>query len=251
VTVKRLYPSAALHGQVAHDIGRQIVSGAIGEGGFLPREAELSEKYAVSRQAIREALKVLAAKGLVTSRRRVGTYVLPREAWNLFDPDVIAWHPPSGFSPELLSDLVELRRLIEPAAAAFAATRGTPEAIASIGAALMTMHACVGDTDVFYTADAEFHLAVFAASGNELVERLSNILAPLLESSFREQGLRSASIEAALARHDAIYEAIVNGDSARARNAMDGLLSVAGGEITKMMIEKLEKDAGGKVGEDA
>ena len=77
---KRLYPSAALHGQVAHDIGRQIVSGTIAEGRFLPREAELSERFGVSRQAVREGLKVLAAKGLVGSRRRAGTYVLPRSS---------------------------------------------------------------------------------------------------------------------------------------------------------------------------
>ena len=123
---KRLYPSVALHGQVAHEIGRRIVSGAVAEGEFLPRESELAEQFGVSRQAVREALKVLAAKGLVTSRRRAGTFVVPRANWNLLDPDVIAWHPPEKFSPAFLRDIIELRRLIEPAAAAFAAERGEP-----------------------------------------------------------------------------------------------------------------------------
>ena len=122
---KRLYPSVALHGQVAHEIGRRIVSGAIAEGEFLPREAELAEQFAVSRQAVREALKVLAAKGLVTSRRRAGTYVMPRVD---LEPPRSRRHrlASAGRScrPNSSSDLVELRRLIEPAAAEFAAERG-------------------------------------------------------------------------------------------------------------------------------
>ena len=100
----------------------------------MPREAELAMQFCVSRQAVREALKVLAAKGLVQSRRRTGTRILPRASWNLLDPDVLAWHPPANFGPRLLADLGELRRLIEPAAAEFAATRGDRAVVAAIGA---------------------------------------------------------------------------------------------------------------------
>ena len=106
---------------------------------FCRAKSELAEQFGVSRQAVREALKVLAAKGLVTSRRRAGTFVVPRANWNLLDPDVIAWHPPEKFSPAFLRDIIELRRLIEPAAAAFAAERGGAEQVARIAAALAAM----------------------------------------------------------------------------------------------------------------
>ena len=75
----RLYPSGALHGRLAHALGGQIVSGAIRQGETLPHEVELASRHDVSRQAAREALKVLAAKGLVSTRRRAGTTVAARE----------------------------------------------------------------------------------------------------------------------------------------------------------------------------
>jgi DNA-binding FadR family transcriptional regulator len=235
---KRLYPSAALHGQVAHEIGRQIVSGSIAQGAFLPREAEFAKTFGVSRQAIREALKVLAAKGLVSSRRRAGTHVLPRGSWNLLDPDVLAWHPAAALSPEFFSDLVELRRLIEPAAAQFAAARGDPERIARIGAALERMRCSTRDTEAYLEADADFHRAVFAASGNILIDHLSTILVPLYAVSFRLQAQASGGHESSLVTHAAVYDAIVAGDPIKARRAMESILMLASSEITKVMIEK-------------
>jgi len=238
---KRLYPSAGLHGQVAHEIGRRIVSGAIAEGEALPREAELSRQFAVSRQAVREALKVLAAKGLVTSRRRAGTHVMARNVWNLLDPDVLAWHQPEALSPEFLGDLVEMRRLIEPAAAGFAAERGDPSRIARIGQALDAMREAVGDADRFYAADVEFHLSIFAASGNTLIDRLSTILGPLLEASFRLQRYVQGSRETLVAVHEAVYKAIVDGDGERARRSMESLLIRAGDQVSKVAANQLEK----------
>ena len=241
---KGLYPSAALHGQVAHEIGRRIVSGAVREGETLPREAELSRQFGVSRQAVREALKVLAAKGLVNSRRRAGTHVMQRDAWNLLDPDVLAWHQPGTLSPEFLSDLVEIRRLIEPAAAGFAAARGDPGRIALIGVALEAMREAVGDPDRFYTADVEFHLAIFSASGNTLIDRLSTILGPLLEASFRRPRSIVTSRETLVAVHEAVYKAITDGDAERAQRSMESLLISAGDQIAKVAFGELEKAAG-------
>ncbi len=232
---KHLYPSAALHGQVAHEIGRRIVSGAVAEGEFLPREAELSEQSAVSRQAIREALKVLAAKGLVNSRRRAGTYVTPRSTWNLLDPDVLAWYPPAELDPDFLSALVELRRLIEPAAAEIAAKRGDPERVAGIGAALQAMREAIGSPADYHAADAEFHLAIFAASGNVLIEQLSNILGPLLKASLRLQEQVGVGHESSVVMHTAIYDAVVAGDVNRAKRAMEGVLALASSEVNKLV----------------
>jgi DNA-binding FadR family transcriptional regulator len=241
---KRLYPSAALHGRVAHDIGRQIVSGAIAEGEFLPREAELSERFDVSRQAVREGLKVLAAKGLVGSRRRAGTYVLPRSNWNLLDPDVLAWHSPAELDPAFINDLVELRRVIEPAAVEMAATRADPDGIAGIARALGRMQEGVHDVAIYSTADAEFHMAIFAASGNALVERLSHILGPLLATSIQAQGRFGIDRRESAAMHAHVYEAIVARDVAGAKAALHTVLSQATSEVAKLMEER--KAAGGK-----
>ena len=233
---RRLYPSGGLHGKVAHDIGRRIVSGEVPEGAFLPREAELAMQFCVSRQAVREALKVLAAKGLVQSRRRTGTRILPRASWNLLDPDVLAWHPPANFGPRLLADLGELRRLIEPAAAEFAATRGDRAGVAAIGAALGEMQRSVDAPEAFRHADAGFHVAVFAASGNEFISRLSDILGPLLQASFQlHDQARGKDINAeGVPMHEMIYAAIVAGNGVKARREMENLLSAVSRDIAEI-----------------
>jgi DNA-binding FadR family transcriptional regulator len=229
LTERRLYPSAGIHGQVAHTIGKRITSGEVPAGALLPREAELAEQFAVSRQAIREALKVLAAKGLVQSRRRTGTRVLPRGAWNLFDPDVLAWHPLTGSASRLLADLAELRMLIEPAAAEFAATRGNDDAIAAITSAMKAMQAAVSRPDDLRKADADFHVAVFAAGGNEFIAQLAEILGPLLQASFRiqDEAPNAAASGATVPLHEAVLGAIVARDGPRARQKMTELLDYA------------------------
>lgn len=225
---KQTYPTGPLHGRVAHEMGRLIVSGAIAEGGFLPRETELSKKFDVSRQAVREGLKVLAAKGLVNSRRRAGTYVLPRRNWNLFDPDVLAWHPPASLAPEFFSDLIELRRTVEPAAAATAALRAKPEDIAQIGESIEVMRSnAVINSDVFLEADAEFHTAILSASGNVFFVRLSTVLGPLLDANFRIQTRLSPSLSSAVKLHEAVFEGIAARDPERAKNAMERVVGVA------------------------
>ena len=231
-----------MHGQVAHEIGRQIVSGAIPEGEFLPKESELSDRYSISRQAVREALKVLAAKGLVASRRRAGTYVMPRAVWNLLDPDVMAWHSPAELTPDFLNDLVELRRLIEPAAARLAAMRGKTDRIGRIGKALDRMRATASDPLAFYAADAEFHFALFAASGNALIDSLSTILAPVMEASFRLLGEGSGRDSAALVEsHASVYEGIVAGDPQKAGRAIEGILAGAAEALENITTDRLKK----------
>ena len=224
---KRLYPQVGLHGQVAHHIGRRIVSGEIAEGAFLPRETELSEEFAVSRQAIREGLKVLAAKGLVTSRRRAGTSVSPRKSWNLLDPDVIAWHGemPTGFHRELF----EMRRLIEPAAAAYAAIRGKPEEVARIGVALDAMRATVGDPQPSRRAMSNSTRQSSRPAGNSLIERFNIILGPLLAASYRalEPPFPIEDYHGGVARLVPVYDAIRARDPLKAQEAMEKALSEA------------------------
>src|SRR5262245_47714049 len=110
------YPPGGLHGQLVHAIGRQIATGAIQPGDVLPMPAGLT----ASRTVLREAIKVLAAKGLVESRPRTGTRVRPRRTWNLLDPDVLAWQQEGTPSPLFLRSLTEVRQIVEPSAAALA-----------------------------------------------------------------------------------------------------------------------------------
>ncbi|MCB1501508.1 MAG: FadR family transcriptional regulator [Bauldia sp.] len=238
----RLYPNAGVHGHLAHEVGRLIVSGTIAQGALLPHEAELSERYEASRQAVREALKVLAAKGLVVSRRRAGTRVLPRSSWNIFDPDVIAWFPPDKIPSDVLRDLFEMRKAIEPIAAHRAAERGDKAAISEIGASLEQMIAVEKPSEAFFEADGAFHDGILFASGNAMFEQMGQVFGPLMRTSFETHfnavietmsgppAIRAA-VERSMKRHAAIYEAIARGDAEEARKASEALLGLIETEI--------------------
>ncbi len=215
-------------------MGRMIISGSIREGDFLPKELELSAKFGISRPAVREALKVLAAKGLVTSRRRAGTRVMPRREWNLLDPDVLAWHAPLEDNWDFLIDLVKLRQLLEPAAAALAASCGDARRVGRIGEALELMRHSTNNSEKFFAADAQFHVAVFAACGNSVIEWLSAIIGPVLEASFRLVGGTNSVFGYSIGQHEAVLDAIRSGDPERARLAMDTIMTIASKEFTKL-----------------
>ncbi|MGV8832567.1 MAG: FadR/GntR family transcriptional regulator [Devosia sp.] len=224
---------AGLHAQILEKLGKDITSGAYPEGSLLPREAELQEHFKASRQTVREAIKVLTTKGMVYARKRAGTFVQPRSSWDLLDPDVLAWHPLGELPHDVLADFVEMRRLIEPAAAGFAASRGGVQEVQRIKDALSMMSASVGDSEHFYEADIEFHMAIFAASHNRVIGRMSAILRPLLAASFRLQ--REANVMRGLRDgygvHEAVYTAIARKDSEGASLAMKHLLDRALTEI--------------------
>lgn len=223
-------------------IGREIVSGGIAEGDVLPRELELAEKHGLGRQAVREALKVLAAKGLINTRRRAGSFVLPRREWNLLDPDVLAWHPPEMLPPKFLRDLVELRRVIEPEAAALAATRASPEDIAAISTAIADMRSSEPVSEAFFAADSQFHISILTASNNVLIGRLSATIRPLMEATFpiHYQGVAAelntpaaiaAAVDESIRDHAAVHEAIVNRDPALAAERMKSLVTRVSKEV--------------------
>ena len=109
------------HAEVARSIGIDIISGRLAEGARLPGDAELTATFGVSRPVLRESVKTLVAKGLLSTKARVGTVVRGRSDWNMFDPDVLAWHLDAGIDKRFLADLAEIRLAIEPRAAALAA----------------------------------------------------------------------------------------------------------------------------------
>ncbi len=216
-------------------MGRRIIAGAYAEASSLAGESELAEQFGVGRQVVREALKVLAAKGLVASRRRTGTSVLPRSSWNLLDPDVIAWHSPENIRQEFLEDLIELRRTIEPEAAALAARRVDVERLARIKVALDGMRSNMDNESLFLQADAEFHAALLTASGNSLFERLGTIIGPVLGMSFKLQAEERGRLKIAVEQHTAVYDAIARGDPKAARDTMEEIVSSAHEAIMRIM----------------
>lgn len=240
----RTYPNSGLHGHVVYQIGRQIVSGQIAVGSDLPREVELQERFGTSRQAIREAIKVLAAKGLIEPRRRRGTRVRPRDTWNLLDPDILMWHAPDGFGPAFLADLLELRSTIEPAAAELAARRGDAARIAELGAAIEDMRLAGRDPAKFYDADIRFHIGLLLASGNSLFAQLATSVRAALTASFRLQEQIGGPQENGHAIHAAVYHAIVAGDTARARAAMAFVIEAAAIELRPVMAPASDPQTG-------
>ncbi len=232
-TESRRSPLAGVHGTIALAIGEDIVRGAIKPGQRLPREAALIERFRASRTAIREAMKVLTAKGLVRARQRAGTKVMPRAEWDLLDADVLSWHDPDTVSDSLVSDLVELRQFLEPKAARLAAERATEEDIDAIQAAYEDMALAVADPAEFYDADIAFHLAVFAGCHNLLIQRLSGIVETVLTLSFRLQRPGLVDLQEAVEAHGRVIDRIRVRDRAGAERAMRAVIGRAKVELRR------------------
>jgi DNA-binding FadR family transcriptional regulator len=230
----RGYPRDGLHGRVVHSIGRRIVKGEIRPGDQLPTPASMR----AGRGVVREAVKVLAAKGLVASRPRTGTRVRPREAWNLLDPDVLAWRQEGLPRGPWLGKLTEVRLLLEPGAAELAARRARPAQLASIQAALHDMRAALDlsppDHEAYNEADIRFHRGIVRACDNDVLEQMGAVVNTTLLVAFnaaiRVPGLARAS----LPRHQAILDAIRRRQPHRARAAMRRLVQNTGRAIGKL-----------------
>src|SRR5687768_2061954 len=169
-------PRRRIHGRIADDLGIAIVNGQHLPGATLPNEIEASEKLHVSRTAYREAVRTLAAKGMVESRPKAGTRVSARRRWNLLDPDVLAWMFEGDPSEEFIAGLFELRKIVEPQAAALAAQRRTSAQLARMGHALEEMARYGLSTEQGRAADQAFHDEILRATGNELLMTLTSTL---------------------------------------------------------------------------
>jgi DNA-binding FadR family transcriptional regulator len=213
-----------IQGRIIRRLGEDIVRGIYPPGTFLPREPELMSEHSVSRTSIREVIKVLCAKGLVETRQKIGTRVLDRSSWNIFDADVLLWHPFDDMNNDVLRDLVEMRQLVEPPAARFAATRATLDEIAAIGESCEAMRRSMGDMAAYAKADVQFHMTVLQASHNVMLHRFAQIVANFLQISFRiqQEALDNHDnlIENDYANHLKIYEAINRSDAASAETLM-------------------------------
>ena len=216
-----------LHGTIARDIGTRIVSGRLSPGSVLSGEIEASARLRVSRTAYREAMRILAAKGLVDSRPKLGTRVSEPQHWHLLDPDVLAWTFTSNPNAAVLRELFELRTLIEPTASALAATRRSKPQLQALRDSLdrMTRHSLTGGAG--QEADRDFHTVLIEASGNRFLASLSSsVAAALLWMPLLQQG-KGPLMRDPIPDHERVYEAIAARDPKAAANAMTDLIQLA------------------------
>lgn len=230
----KTFSRRSLHGQIAYDIGTRIVRGDIQPGTVLPNESDLSTQFSVSRTALREAIKVLAAKGLVESRPKTGTRVRPRGEWNMLDPDLLAWQFATQPMERLAKDLFEIRQIIEPAAAAMAAERGDDGQRAAITRAFADMEAAP-DGDASVEPDLRFHQSILAASNNEFLQPLGALIETAMASSFRITNNEPGALQVSLPLHRAVRDAILARQPEEARQAMRILLEDAARDMVRAL----------------
>lgn len=211
--------------QLVHDLGLAIVQGQYAVNAALPSEADICKQFGVSRSATREAVKMLAAKGLLTSRPRQGIRVLPEARWNMFDTDVLGWLLNSRPSLELLLEFTQMRRGVEPNAAALAAENATPEAIADIEAALQRMKDAEAGLDDALESDISFHTAILAASGNRFFAQMSAFVETALRVSIRFTNAMKGVAGADVGAHAQILNAIKKRNPRVARSKVEALLA--------------------------
>lgn len=172
----RAYRTDGVHGRLVHELGRRIVSGEIAPGALLPTESVLVTELGSGRSAVREALKVLTGKGLVRTRTKTGSIVLPETSWNLLDPDVLAWRYLNRPTDAQLDDLAGIRVALEPEAARLAARAKDRSGVAAVQAAYRRMEETIDSPDEFIAADLDFHRAIVEAGGNQLLAQLSDLM---------------------------------------------------------------------------
>jgi DNA-binding FadR family transcriptional regulator len=229
-------PIRNIHEYLATKLGREIVGGYYQPGDQLPNEVDLRDQLSVSRTALREAYRVLGAKGLIASRQNVGTRVRPKSDWNMLDPDVMTWHLDSGPSEEFIAALFDLRQMIEPAAAARAAHLGDAEAIARMAQAYEDMAQEKGSEDDLIDADVRFHQEILAATHNPLVGTLGTLIHTALVGSFRLGWPSAATMsDVRLAQHRDVLDAIRNHQPEEARYRMAMLLEISMDDIRRVL----------------
>jgi DNA-binding FadR family transcriptional regulator len=230
-----LFANRRLHDQVVNELGGRIVREEFGGKGLLPTEPELVAEFGVSRNALREAVKVLVGKGLLEVRPKTGTKIRPRADWNLLDRAVLDWHASSKDKARHSFDLVEFRLIVEPRASFLAAKRASKSEQAAILEACARLEDCVSHPGDIPQTDVAFHNLIHLASQNPLLIYLGNLLGSLMSVQVR---LTSADIEEfkkGLPYHRKLAEAIAAGDAKRAEAMSTALVRMPYDDLASRM----------------
>ena len=236
-------PPHGLSERVAEHLGRRIVAGQPAPGAAIPSEFELCASLGVSRPALREGLRLLAAKGLIVTRRKLGTMVRPQSDWNMLDAAVLSWHLAAAPTDAFVTGLFELRHIVEPPVAALAAARATDSDLATIAAALDDMARCATTAHDPVAADLRFHEAVLASAGNPFLASFGAAIESALSASFRLSWDPAArATDRSLAQHEAVLAAIRARSPAQAHAAMTALLDSAVDDVRRSLAARRQRD---------
>jgi DNA-binding FadR family transcriptional regulator len=245
-------PPSALRGlqkNVIDAIGRDIVAQNFLAESFLPTEPELCLRFSVSRTSVREAMRVLSAKGLIEIRQKIGTKVQDVKHWNLFDVDILRWHEEVGASAGIMRDLIELRQILEPAAAKFAASRATIENHVRLKNAIEAMRKAVNSPKEYVEADLLFHLEIYYSSQNALMGQFGNVVADFLRRAFlvQQKVVRDSSfLVRDVELHNLVFEAIDSGDTEEAAKAMERVVLEGKNSLFQALDSRRYKNSGGQ-----
>ena len=215
--------SERLYEQIVSQIEQRIEKGELKVGDQLPSERELAEQFAVSRTAVREAVKALREKGLVEILAGRGTFITDGTSDKIRNSLGLLMKIGNTKGS---ANLVEVREILEPEIAALAATRITDEYIVAMQDAVNIMEVATAsnNSEAFVEADLDFHLALAEATQNPIIPALMDSVIDLL----REQRKRTGNVSGGLARgqyhHKIILEAVIKRDPDAARQAMQNHL---------------------------
>jgi len=223
---------SALGDALVDRIGQRVVRAAQRGETAAFTEKSLELEFEVSRTAIREAIKILSAKGLVETRQKIGVRTRAAADWNLFDQDVLRWVLADGRDPDAVTQLIEVRRLIEPQAARFAAERRSDAAAVGIEAAARKMREMADDLAKFNDADLQFHLALFAATQNDYLICLGRSISGALLGAFEISASSSERAIASAAKHVRVAEAVRSRDGAAASAAMMAIIDQSASDLS-------------------
>ncbi|WP_104399622.1 FadR/GntR family transcriptional regulator [Vibrio penaeicida] len=225
-------------GTVVEHLGIRIVGGEWNENEAVPKEADLVEELGVSRSVIREAFRMLSAKGLIFSRTSDGTRVQPRSKWRLLDPDLMEWRIKSGETDDLLNDLLKTRLVLEPGITYAATQMSTEVDRLRVTDAWNAKVVVFEDDDApeqerrdnFIKTDLEFHRALISCVQSELLSHLFLVieaaLGLLIDLQMKAKGYTKKMIgmEESHMLHQNVYQAFIAGDADLAEEAMKALI---------------------------
>lgn len=212
-----------MHSDAVERLGIAIASGIHPVGSTLPVEAELGDWLGASRTVVREATKVLAAKGMLRSRPKVGTVVLDRSNWDVLDPQLLRWVLEHGPMEDVIRDITEVRLIIEPAAARLAAERRTPQDAEHVARLVAAMDDAVDDA-AYVAADLAFHSALLALTANATLVRLAGAIGAGLRASRQLSVHAPGGPASAMPEHRAVADAVIAGRPDDAERAMRDLI---------------------------
>lgn len=214
------------HGTLAHKIAKQIITGQLAPGALLPNEEKASASFGVSRSAYREAMRTLAAKGLVVALPKVGTKISSRANWQLLDPDVLAWHFEAGPDEAFVRDLFELRSAVQPKAASLAALRRNEQDISDLADALARMARTNPTSGGWLSAVVSFHQTILLASKNAAIASLWPVIGTNIRWSMKLQMMLPSLklVRDPVADHARVFETVASQNASEAARAMEMLI---------------------------